>query len=347
LGRGLRIALLAALLALVVCAPASALTVTTIPVGSNPVRAVVLGRSVWVLREEGGMSLLQRVDIATNRMAGAAVPVATATPYGGRFVCCQDVHTLVAAYGALWTTDWTSNQVVRIDPATGAPVARIDVGGQLVDVAVGPLGLWAAVACLPPPPGSSLPCGGRALVRIDPQSNTAAERIPFDPGLHDAPLALAVGRGRFWYAAPSSGLRLVELDATGSQRYLAAGAWARTAVRGALWSASRYGCELWRIPAAGPPIELSEALRPLAATTSFGGEPTCYKRALTQAGDGTLWIVGVRNSTQALLLHLDPRRNRPLGKLLRLGRNPAWVTAGAGAVWVVNAGDGTLSRIDP
>jgi len=345
--RNRRIALLAALLALVVCAPASALTVTTIPVGSNPVRAVVLGRSVWVLRETDGMRLLQRVDIATNRMAGATVPVATTDPYASPF-CCQSVHPLVAAYGALWTTDWTTNEVVRIDPATGAPVARIDVGGQLVDVAVGPLGLWAAVACLPPPAGSSLPCGGRALVRIDPQSNAAAERIVFDPGLHDAPVALAVGRGRFWYAAPSSGLRLVELDPTGAVGYLAAGAWVRSAGRGALWSASRYGCELWRIPATGAPIELSEALLPLAGHTSYGGEPTCFKRGITQAGDGTLWIVGVSSRARTtLLLHLDPRRNRPLGKLLRLGRDPAWVTAGAGAVWVVNGGDGTLSRIDP
>jgi hypothetical protein len=200
------------------------------------------------------------------------------------------------------------------------------------------------VACLPPLPGWSLPCDGRALVRIDTAANAAAERIRFDPGLNRLPLKLAVGRGRFWFAAPSSGLRLEEVDRTGAVSDVAVGAWVLSPRRGALWSASRYGCEVWRIPAVGGPTQLPDALRQFA-----GGRGGCYyKRGLTQAGDGTLWIVGFRDRAHTgLLIHLDPRRNRPLGPLLTPGHEPVAITAGAGAIWVVNRADGTLSRIDP
>jgi streptogramin lyase len=336
---------LAALVALVLCAPASAVTVRTIPVGTDPLRAVVLGHSVWVSREEGGTRLLQRVDIAMNRAVGAAIPAGEANPYLSSVTCCYAAHPLAAAYGSLWTTDWRTNEVVRVDPERGV-VARVPVGGQLVDVAAGPLGLWAAIACLPPPAGSTLPCGGRQLVRIDPGTNTTAERIGFDPGLHSMPLELAVGRARFWIAAPSSGRRLLEIDLAGAISGVPAGAWALSPRHGALWTVSRYGCEVWRIPAVGAPLELEGALDQL----SRGPVPPgfCYKRGLTQAGDGTLWIVGFRDRARTgLLVHLDPRRNRPLGPPLRLGHDPAAITAGAGAIWVVNRADGTLSRIDP
>jgi hypothetical protein len=132
LGSRRRLALLAALLALILSAPASAATVRTIPVGANPLRAVVLGGSVWVLRADAGVGLLQRVDIRTSRAVGAATPVSANT---------YTSAPLVAAYGAIWTTDPRSNEVVRVDPASGAPVGRIAVGGELVDVAAGPLGL--------------------------------------------------------------------------------------------------------------------------------------------------------------------------------------------------------------
>lgn len=326
----------AALAALVLCAPASAATVRTIPVGTNPLRAVVLGRSVWVLREDAGLRLLQRVDIATNRAVGAAIPVGGANGY-------PSSPDVTPAYGALWTTDWRTNEVVRIDPVSGAPVARIAVGGQLTAVAAGPLGLWAAVACLPPPAGSNLPCGGRQLVRIDPATNTTAERIAFDPGLHSIPLELAVGRGRFWIAAPSSGRRLEEIDPTGALSDVPAGAWVMSSRRGALWTAARYACDLFRVPAVGAPVALGGALSRLAREPGL-----CHARGITQAADGTLWVVGVRSGNlKAVVVHLDPRRNRPLGRPLVLGHDPAAITAGAGAIWVVNRADGTLSRIDP
>ena len=50
--------------------------------------------------------------------------------------------TLFAGAGAVWVANALDGQVVRIDPATGRIVARIDVGTGLRELAAGPGEVW-------------------------------------------------------------------------------------------------------------------------------------------------------------------------------------------------------------
>jgi YVTN family beta-propeller protein len=65
------------------------------------------------------------------------------------------------------------------------------------------------------------------------------------------------------------------------------------------------------------------------------------------AGFGSVWVSntgspGVPGSVQ----RVDPRTRLVLAEIAT-GPSPRFLTAGEGAVWVLNQGDGTVTRIDP
>jgi peptide/nickel transport system substrate-binding protein len=61
-------------------------------------------------------------------------------------------------------------------------------------------------------------------------------------------------------------------------------------------------------------------------------------------GDDDVWVAnGIDSSTVSLL---DPATADEADNL-DVGRAPSAVAVGFGSVWVANAGDGTVSRIDP
>ncbi len=47
------------------------------------------------------------------------------------------------------------------------------------------------------------------------------------------------------------------------------------------------------------------------------------------------------------LTRIDAEERRVVGRPVPLGDSPAGIAIGEGAVWVTNAGEGTLTRIDP
>lgn len=53
-----------------------------------------------------------------------------------------------------------------------------------------------------------------------------------------------------------------------------------------------------------------------------------------------------RATTANIVVAIDPRRNAVVGRA-RVGNAPNAVAVGAGAVWVVNSGDGTLTKLSP
>ena len=62
-----------------------------------------------------------------------------------------------------------------------------------------------------------------------------------------------------------------------------------------------------------------------------------------QFGAGLLWITRAKG---AEITRVDATTGTVLGHL-PTGPNPRFLTAGGGAVWTLNQGDGSLSRIDP
>jgi DNA-binding beta-propeller fold protein YncE len=63
------------------------------------------------------------------------------------------------------------------------------------------------------------------------------------------------------------------------------------------------------------------------------------------SGFGALWVTG----TTHLLTRIVPtgNGNAPAQSPIEVGQGPIGVATGAGAVWVANAADGTVSKVDP
>ena len=55
----------------------------------------------------------------------------------------------------------------------------------------------------------------------------------------------------------------------------------------------------------------------------------------------------IANSGDDTVSRLDPQTGRPIGKPIKVGRNPREVTVGLGFVWVANNDDNSVTRIDP
>ena len=140
--------------------PASFTVVAKIPVGASPEGLSVGADAVWVANLHGGS--VTRINPATNKVV-ATVIVNSPGPGGP--------HAVGRGFGSVWVS------AGNLGSGIGGPVVRIDPATNLIQ------------ATIPMPPNASA-CGGfvftadsvwmdscfdqRALVRIDPTSNTVA-----------------------------------------------------------------------------------------------------------------------------------------------------------------------------
>jgi YVTN family beta-propeller protein len=75
----------------------------------------------------------------------------------------------------------------------------------------------------------------------------------------------------------------------------------------------------------------------------------------TVIGFGKMWVIdqpwrmvrGLYHANRARALSIDLRTHRMVGKPIAVGRGAWGIGAGGGSVWVVNADDATVTRIDP
>jgi streptogramin lyase len=103
------------------------------------------------------------------------------------------ITDLQRARNGLWVTDSGSNEVVRVDPRTGAIRERITVPGAPRAVAVDRGVLWVAA--------DDPQTGAGHVYRIDPASGQVAATVD----LVDRPTDLAAGEGSLWVATDLSG----------------------------------------------------------------------------------------------------------------------------------------------
>ncbi|MCL4290313.1 MAG: hypothetical protein KJ051_08565 [Thermoleophilia bacterium] len=148
----------------------------------RPCGVAVAKDAVWVTTVSGN---LVRINPKTNRFS--------------RTIDLDEAACVAFGAGAVWVTAPNAGTVTRIDPATGAVVAVIEVGGYPQGIAVGFRGVW--VASGNPPSGVN-----GAVTRIDPRTNEAVSVIP----VPDVPEYVVAGAGAVWVTAETGTIRRIE-----------------------------------------------------------------------------------------------------------------------------------------
>jgi streptogramin lyase len=170
----------------------------------------VIDEAAWLLSREAGS--IARVDLKTNRViktiavgkspCGGVLPAFGSlwTPLCGQSAVARvdpkkdevsatfpsslapDFTSLATGVGSVWLLTDDKGTLVRIDPATNAPVAEIDLPPGANAMAFGQDALW-------------ITSGARdVLVRLNPYTNLIVETIKVGKG----PTAVAIGDGAVW-----------------------------------------------------------------------------------------------------------------------------------------------------
>lgn len=140
---------------------------------------VISARSLWVIDCTAGT--LNRIDLRTARLV-AAIP--TGIPKLDKFEL-----QLAAGAGSIWIASSEKGVVSRVDPATNAVAATVQVDLNTSYLTYGFGAVWAV----------SLP--GQTLQRIDPVTNTVTTKTL----LGKAPGFLAAGEGAVWVQEQGDG----------------------------------------------------------------------------------------------------------------------------------------------
>ncbi len=185
---------------------------------------------VWVLSGTGPVQELVEIDPAANE-------VASTLPAG------EFPYSIEFGFGSLWVTHLAAEPGVRrIDPATGAVLADVELPIRYADVVVDDASLWiygdeSAIA---------------SVVRIDPATNQVVARIPTSEAsvpLH-GPSSLVFTDGLLWVTAPDVKAVAIDTDSNAVvARYGPGGGMvALSAGADRLWIADPFGRTLSMLP---------------------------------------------------------------------------------------------------
>jgi YVTN family beta-propeller protein len=215
--------------------------------------------------------------------------------------------------GAVWVTDHTGNQVVRVDPAAGRVAKRIKLGGYPFGLAYGAGSLWVGQRY------------GDTVSRFDPATGKRKARI----AVGSAPYALAFGGGSLWVTNENSGTvsrigpkrnKVVKtIRVGGGPNGIAVGF-------GKVWVADYGRGRLIRINASRNRVEKTIRI------------PTADW--ITPAA-GSLWV----SSETGFVYRVDPATMQVRSKIA-VGQNPLASTVAGDQLWVPNIDSGTVSVID-
>jgi len=198
------------------------------------------------------------------------------------------------------------------------PEAVLHLGATADWVAIAPGAVWIGAT------------GPNAVHRIDPRSNreTAAVALPGEPCA-----GLAIGFGAVWapLCGDAPGLARVDLKSGALKVFPVAPAGAEGGIAAgadSLWMAIDAQGTLARIdPATGVVRQ-----RVKIAPGSFN----------PHVRRGVVWVTSIEAS---LVTAVDARTGAVLATV-PTGPRPRFLTDGAGAVWTLNQGDGSITRID-
>jgi streptogramin lyase len=140
--------------------PASGQVRARIQTGDGTSAFVVDGRSAWMVNHRDGT--LDRIDLATNALT-----------HLGRLPG-DAPERMVMLGGSLWVTG-RGTDLLRVDPATGAVQAVVDMGAGAIDLAAAGGSIWV-FAPTPDDDRQGLPIVERVL-RVDPATNAVAQTV--------------------------------------------------------------------------------------------------------------------------------------------------------------------------
>ena len=174
--------------------PAGRRVVATIPTGNGTSALVEDAGRLWIVNHRDGT--LQRIDPATN----------TSTALGR--LPGDAPERMTYAEGSLWVTG-RGTDLLRVDPATGAVQATVDVGAGAIDVAAAAHSIWVAV------PTDEADRQGNPfldrLLRVDPATTAVVETLR-----PTAPIVVngLASTGNALWIADTAGGRLYRIEAS-------------------------------------------------------------------------------------------------------------------------------------
>jgi outer membrane protein assembly factor BamB len=292
------------------------------------------------LREERRGTLARHIVRARRRLPGpaqaagaaAAVAAAIAVAFGvttiggqeestaprvlGTFPAASGTAQLSPGFGAVWATDSSRGDILRIDPRTQRVTDRIAVGAA-ARLAVGPDAVWALV-------GDLCFCDANPvrLVRIDPRSDRIIARIrihkPAGEGF--GPADVQVDGSAVWVLGAAGALR-VDTNRNAGQNFVrltdARGEAPHGAVvdRGKIWTLMLDG-RLRVLDGQTGRVTADVAVRPGAGSVPFRGRP------------GMVSVIGTDE-----VVMLSPETGQPLWRTRLDGHAFAWTSDGR-VLWV-------------
>jgi YVTN family beta-propeller protein len=232
-------------------------------------------------------------------------------------------------------------EILTQDPALEGPRRERPVaglhrrrGGVLIAFGGGLL-LAAAVAAILASGGASELAEANSLAVIDPASSKVVDTVPtgIDPAdvSADADHVWVANRGDGTVTQIDPG-RKVALGTTPAETRvggIAAGA-------GGVWIGDSRGERLVRLDPAFPSAARSIRLAPTPQDLDFAAvNPVAV-------GHGAVWVPAANGE----IARVDPRSNR-IVDTIPVGNSPTSIATGAGGVWVTDAIDNAVTRIDP
>ncbi len=237
--------------------------------------------------------------------------------------------------GGVWVADNLRGRLLHIDPRARRVRRSAKAGRGPVAVAVGADAVWVASA-------------DGTVRRFDAQSGVASEpeHVPGAAGV-------AVGEGSVWVTSQSEGT-VTRLDpATGRRR----------------GGAIKVGPQPTDIAVGGGGVwvasgeQMNGTVSRIDPASGETGEPITVAKSQVFAltyGEGGVWVAASDDlrGDQIEITRIDPESSEPDGDFVRLERPglPVRLAAGAGSLWVAQAGgagisagagSGTLARLDP
>jgi YVTN family beta-propeller protein len=147
--------------------------------GKKPITSITADETgVWVRVGYGGIA---HINPASNAVVATLNP--GFTQYG---------NVRVGA-GAVWSTDFDHNLVMRIDPKTDEIVAKVEVGQNPEGLTVTDDTVWVANH------------RGGSISRIDPATNSVAQTLVIGPEGRSGPKGIVIADGDLWTPVPNVG----------------------------------------------------------------------------------------------------------------------------------------------
>lgn len=222
--------------------------------------------------------------------------------------------------GAVWVSNYAEGSVSRVDPGSNEVVETIQVGEVGGDIVFDEGGASAWVVS-----------DNRAVVRIDPSTNTATARVELTANAID----LAVGFGSVWVSASDGFVHRVDtasneegepiLVADGGNAPFLADVAVNIEDR-SIWVSNMHTDSVARIDPDDDGV----------TTITVGEDPVGLA-----ASDGTTWVANSGDDTVSPVAS-----GADVDETIPVGASPWGLAVGFGAVWVANLDDNSVSRID-